>query len=162
MARSFLLAAVAVVALSLAVGCAAKNTGYLDRDMEAAEMFEERNVLNGYTYYYTGSSVDPEAIIAIKDEWRLKTRLWKKVSPMTEKQLDRWLDNMNRNIRRAVFNKGAVIRGPQGEQIGLWYSSYNWTSIIADPGEKTVMVDPPSEGDPRYNRFGGFGARIRN
>lgn len=125
-------------------GCTAKvPTGKWEVDLEVQKAFEAGTFLPDYTYYYLGSYVRPDTVIAINNHYTLHdNHVWAKVDEMSEKVLKGWL-NMYRTTGPASFNYyGGVILAADGQQAGIWYSK-NIINIIQMPEPGVIQVFQP-------------------
>ena len=139
--------AAGILMIGLLAGCAAnqqarENYGTLKLSSEVDQSFQKYQVLPQYKYYFSGSETKPQAIIGINRNYALDTRLWQEVPDLSSEQLKKWVDQML-GFRPAMRTFGAYILGPGGEQVGIWYSPYNDTTV-AMQGDNRVEVVPPS------------------
>ncbi len=156
-ARIARVSAALLFTLLLAASCAAlsQNRGGLERSLEVARMFEEKDLPSGYQFFYSGIVNNPDGILGIKDGWSLDTRLWKPVTPTRAIQ-DRWMWNMTRGLGSAPSNRGAWIVTPEGEKVGLWYSKWTWTTVWFK-ADRHIEVQPPDEDVGFHGKFPRFG-----
>lgn len=123
-------------------GCVAISSpnGGLQKRMEVEQLFESGTLLTDHTYYTDGSEIEPDAIIAISNEFQLQTQLWS--------QRD-WTVT---DLKKAVFwmqtaeygfcsTEGGVLIAPDGQQIGVWYSKKD-IGTIRQPAPGIVEVFP--------------------
>lgn len=142
------------------VGCAGKgNYGRLVPNDKVKSTFETYQLPPDFMYYYSGPDAYPNALIGIRDEYRLESKFWKPVD-LTKTQLKKWLEMGGRP--RPGYNldrNGSDIIGPEGSQVGIWYAVKNWKdrATIKMIDDKTVNISPPLE-DP----FGKKRREIRN
>ena len=139
--------AAGILMIGLLAGCAANqqargNYGSLKLSSEVDQVFQKYQVLPQYRYYFSGSETKPQAIIGIDRNYTLVTRLWKEVPDLTSEQLKKWIDQML-GFRPAIRTFGAQILGPGGEQVGIWYSPYNDTTVTMQ-ADNRIEVVPPS------------------
>ena len=139
--------AAGILMIGLLAGCAANqqargNYGSLKLSSEVDQVFQKYQVLPQYRYYFSGSETKPQAIIGIDRNYTLVTRLWKEVPDLTSEQLKKWIDQML-GFRPAIRTFGAQILGPGGEQVGIWYSPYNDTTVALQ-ADNRIEVVPPS------------------
>ena len=86
----------AVVCLAvLALAACGGRYGSLQRSAETNYKFESLEISDQYNYYYTGAYYKPMAIIGLKKDHTLITKLWKPVD-LTPKRLGGWT-----NVRSA-------------------------------------------------------------
>jgi hypothetical protein len=126
-------------------GC--DNYGKLQRDQSLTKAFQNNQVEDGYTYYYLGRDNMPYAIAGIDPRYTLKSELWQQVEPKTEqfKKMIYWIWT-DHNYKPY----GAYVIGPEGEKVGIFYSSIDRVVINIDKTNKTVSLIP----DTPYLRGG--------
>ena len=145
--RSVMQMAAGILMIGLLAGCAANQPaqetyGTLKPSDEVDQIFQKYQVLPEYRYYISGSVTKPQAIIGIVRNYTLDTRLWQAVTDLTSEQLKKWVDQMLL-FRPPLYTFGAYILGPNGEQVGIWYSPYNYTTVAVQ-ADNRVEVVPPS------------------
>ncbi|MBL6996663.1 hypothetical protein [Desulfobacula sp.] len=127
-------------------GCSG-SYGRLKPSLEIEKMFEEHKVLADHSYYFSGSDVNPNAVIGIDNNYTLNSKLWKPVNPTSE-QLKDWIDNMTHYRGYALTNYGSVILDSTGKRLGVWYSPWNWTTVKMESA-KSIVVHTPDMNPPR-------------
>jgi hypothetical protein len=141
---------VLVVIHGTLIGCANtfKSSGVIT-SREATDIWHSYEILPNYKYYYSGSDAQPKYIIGIDDTYKLKSVLWKPVD-LTSEMLKDWINFFRPRV--GGYNPlpyGAFITGPNGEQIGLWYSVLDWrltgSAKLGENNEVTVFM-PSNEG----------------
>ena len=109
--------------LVLSWGCAAISapSGGLQKRMQVEQLFESGTLLPDHTYYIYGSEVEPDAIIAISNEFHLQTKLWSQRDWTAEefKKAIFWMQSEETGFCEA---EGGVLIAPDGQEIGAWYS----------------------------------------
>ena len=82
----------------------------------------------------------------------LVSNQWKPVD-LTPDMLKDWFNYIHPRVGFSPYLWGALITGPNGERIGLWYSVRDWRRVggahLADNNE--VSLTTPSVTDPRQN-----------
>jgi hypothetical protein len=133
---SFIPIAIAIVFLSLIVGCTGKF-GSLKRDAEVQQAFESIRVPMEYKYYHFGDS-EPYVIFGIDPKFTLDSKMWRDVSPDTDefKEMIRfiWEDY-------GYYKFGANILDPDGNKVGIMYTAIRATSVKF-VGDNRVVVMP--------------------
>jgi len=141
---------VLVVIHGTLIGCANtfKSSGVIT-SREATDIWHSYKILPNYKYYYAGSDAQPKYIIGIDDTYKLKSVLWKPVD-LTSEMLKDWFNFFRPRV--GGYNPlpyGAFITGPNGEQIGLWYSVLDWrltgSARLGENNEVTIIM-PSNEG----------------
>ena len=135
----------AMVGIGLAMvfaGCAGTHAR-LDRSQEVFGSFQGAQVLPGHRYYTTGMVNNPDAILGIADGYTLKTDRWKE-REMTPDLLRQLVGMMDDEFGAVGFGlAGAAVLNDTGEQIGIWYSALDQTTVTM-VSETEVTVSPPS------------------
>lgn len=152
-ARPFLAAALVMLALA-APGCMTPQVTF-QRDAGVNAAFEAAVVLPDYDYYYSGPEAQPLAIIGIRSSYRFEQGFWKPVA-LSEGQLREWvwmIDTATRSTR--IHYYGAKILGPDGAEIGIWYSFLDWVVAEVTPDGLVVLYTPDNTSLDRVRRFGG-------
>ena len=104
------------------------STGSQPNSLEVENLFTAGTLLPDHSYYIQGSSVEPEAIIAISNKFQLQSRLWGKVE-WGEKELKQATFWMQSSDTGFCATDGGYLMGPDGKQIGIWYSKRDSTTI---------------------------------
>ena len=122
-------------------GCVAVSSpsGGLQKRMEVEQIFESGTFLADHTYYTDGSEVEPDAIIAISNEFQLQTKIWTKRDDWTAKNLEKAVFWMQSEEFGFCYNNGGVLIAPDGQQIGIWYSKRD-ISTVRQPAPGVVEV----------------------
>ena len=125
-------------------GCSAHmaNYGRNQFSNEAREKFESFQVLPDANYFFIGSNVSPDAIIAVDKNYTVTSSgIWSKVEPGSKE-----LKYMIQTLQRRVFDspKGYNLLDPKGNQIGLYYSRWDPWPVRME-GENKVWVYPPDK-----------------
>lgn len=132
----------AILALFLLVAACGRPTYIFREDLRINSALEAYHPLPGYTYYYSGPEDFPLAILGIRPEYHLKQEFWIPVE-LTEKQLQRWMetiDNPHRNLQTRYHGK--VIRTAEGEEIGIWYSPQEWSTVRLGADREVEIYTP--------------------
>jgi hypothetical protein len=138
--------AAGMVMISLLAGCASNNKargnfGILKLSREVSRIFESYQVLPEYNYYFSGSVTKPRAIMGIDRNYTLATGLWKEATDLTPELLKKWVDQIL-GFLPPTRTFGAYILGPNGQQVGIWYSPQNDNSVTVQP-DKRIEIIPP-------------------
>ena len=120
--------------------------GKLKRDREANRTFQTYKVLPDHTYYITGIANIPYAIIGIHKKFKLRPGMWRKVQ-LTTPILRNWVTKMDNIYGYPPY--GSIILDDNGKQIGIWYSSKQWTTVIIEENNEIAILAPEPPG------FGG-------
>ncbi|MBM9536490.1 hypothetical protein [Desulfobulbus alkaliphilus] len=143
----FLLSLFICFTLLLISGCSSKiPNGAWQVDREAQKSFKTATVLPDHTYYYLGSSSAPASVVAISNEFVLRTRVWARVD-ISENILRGW-----RQWHTAIENSscryfGGVILAPDGRQAGVWYSQNIINTVrMPEPGVLEIFQPVSTSG----------------
>jgi hypothetical protein len=112
-------------------------------DQQVDRMFEPPpTLLKDHTYYYIGTSVEPDAIIAIDNRFRMQSKVWSKVE-ITQEILAKWAFWLDTYL--GWWNcpyRGVRLLAPDGTEVGAGYS--RWTfSVVKSPEPGVIIVYPP-------------------
>jgi hypothetical protein len=138
----FLLAAVGAVLTA----CSTGTYGRLDFKLSVNDIFESGQVLADHNYYYIGPDAEPVAIMAIEKKYQLTPSLWKAAS-LTPGQLSAWIDRIDNKHRFKNKYDGAMILDQHGNQVGMWYSRLDWTTIQRGEGNLLTIYTPDTTKD---------------
>ena len=140
---------VLTIFLAVGFGCAGSgNYGRLQRDEDVDKAFKTYQFPPDHKYYYTGPDGRPDAIMGIKNEYTLETTQWKPIKS-SDGTLKKGIDSINFHHSTRVRNYpyGFFILGPEGDRLGIWYSIWDWTTVIVKE-DKRLQVFPPVVKDP--------------
>jgi hypothetical protein len=154
-----------ILMIGLLAACASgpearENLGTLKLSREVSQIFENYQVLSNYKYYFTGSQTKPLAIMGIDRKYTLVSRIWKEAADLTPEQLKRWVDQILEFLP-PMRTYGAHILGADGQQVGIWYSPYDETTVRMLADNQIEVVPPSYARKPRQPKgFKGFGIGI--
>ena len=117
--------------------------GKLERSRDVTKTFETPRILENHQYYYNGWGSVPYAIIAIDRKYKLRKGLWKPVEA-TVPLLRSWVHQMDSIYGYPPY--GFLILDNKGKQVGVWYSSKQWTTIIIEEDNQLVVFAPETPG----------------
>jgi hypothetical protein len=139
-----------LASLIILVGCA-ENYGRLQRNEEVDIIFKTYRVLPDHKYYYTGPTGRPDAIMGIHSDYTLETTQWTQFDP-SDDTLKTGVDSINfhHSTRVRYYPYGFIILDPEDKQVGIWYSIWDWTTVIMEK-DKRIKVFPPAKKDPFGN-----------
>lgn len=118
--------------------------GKLERSREVTRAFETLQPPPELNYYWYGLGNIPYAIIGIEKSYRLRPGLWKPVE-LTLQILRGWIRQMD-IVYDGFPPYGFQILNDRGEQIGIWYSSKQWTTVILEDGNQVAVIAPEPPG----------------
>ena len=120
--------------------------GKLKRDRDVNRIFQTYQVLADHKYYKTGQGNIPHAIIGIQDSFKLRSGIWKAVE-VTTPMLRNWVTKMDNIYGYPPY--GSRILDDNGQRLGIWYSSKQWTTVILEENNEIAVLAPEPPG------FGG-------
>ena len=115
----------------------------------ARDKIENFQVLPDHNYYYTGSNVRPQALIAIHKSYTVSEGIWKKVEP-TSKDLKYMVGVMQKSVAEPPY--GYDILDPQGKLIGIFYSRWDPWPVKMEGGNKVTIYAPDKRESVRPTR----------
>jgi hypothetical protein len=125
----------------LFIACTVANRGGLRLSRDVNNLFESYQVLDNHNYYYSGPDARPNAILGIHKDYILKSNLWKPVD-LTPDQLSLWIRMMTDHRGTTLRTYGAHVVAPDGKDIGIWYSPWNWTAVRMEDDRHVVINTP--------------------
>ena len=131
-------------------GCSG-SYGRLQRDRDADQIFKTYRVLPNHRYFYTGPEGRPDAIMGIQTDYTLETTQWTQFE-VSAATLKKWVDAINFYHGTGVrhYPYGSFILDPMGTRLGIWYSIWDWTTIIVKEDNR-IQVFPPAKKNPFEN-----------
>jgi len=117
--------------------------GKLQRSRDVTKSFETPRILENHQYYSNGWGSVPYAIIAIDRKYKLRKGLWKAVEA-TVPLLRSWVHQMDSIYGYPPY--GFQILDDKGNQVGVWYSSKQWTTIVIEEGNQIAVFAPEVPG----------------
>ncbi len=117
--------------------------GKLKRDRDVNRIFQTYKILTDHRYYTSGQGNVPYAIIGVQKNYELRRGLWKKVD-LTTPLLRSWVSRMDNVYGYPPY--GSVILNNNGKQIGIWYSSKQWTTVIIEENNEVAILVPEVPG----------------
>ena len=152
-AQTIFVFSLGLLTLVWAVGCS-QNYGRINWDGDITRAFETNQVEPGYNFYQYTIGMQVYAIVGLDPKLEMQSRIWRKLARDTE--------DFKLAISRIWYNdyqlpeepRGAVILNPDGEKVGVYFSSLHIVVIKFMPGNQ-VMVMP----DLSLIRGGGEGRK---
>ena len=140
-----------LVAALVLSGCAG-SYGRINWDPQVTAAFQNHDMQQGFTYYYYGVGNQTYAIAGISTEYNIKSRLWREIPQDTE-AFKRLVSRAWENYFYQPYDpQGAHILNPQGNRVGVWYSSLRFVTVkFAGNNRIHLMPDTPFLGGPEAN-----------
>ena len=128
--------------LNIEIELPSMTYGKIERDKAVNEIFDKHEVLSDHNYYRSGPGTIPYAIIGIHKSYKLRKGLWKQVD-LTTQLLRSYTFQMDTIYGYPPY--GSKIVDNNGKQLGIWYSSKQWTTVIMekDNGVSVFTPEPP-------------------
>ena len=117
--------------------------GKLKRDPEVNRIFRTYRILPDHKYYTSGRSDIPYAIIGIQNIYDLRPGTWQEIN-LTTPLLRSWVSQMDNIYGYPPY--GSLILDNNGERIGVWYSSKQWTTVLIEENNEIAVLAPEIPG----------------
>ena len=117
--------------------------GSIKRDKAVTEIFETYEILSDHTYYKSGPGNIPYAILGVHKNYTLRKGLWQQVD-LTTQLLRSYVYQMDTIYGYPPY--GSKILDDNAKQIGIWYSSKQWTTIIMEEDNVVTVLTPEPPG----------------
>ena len=136
------------------VTACAKNFGRIHWDDNVTQAFQTNEVDRNYNFYQYTVGTQVYAIVGLDPKLELQSRIWRELESDTEDfslATSRIWYNYTKTPRDP---RGAIIRNPSGENVGVYFSSIRFLSINFKPNNRvTLMLDTtPITGGPSGRR----------
>lgn len=128
-----------VLTLVWIAGCS-QNFGRIHWDENVTQAFEANRVEPGYNFYQYTVGNRVFAIVGFDPKLELQSRIWRELEADTEDfkvATSRMWDDYSQ-IRE--YPRGAVIVDPDGEKVGVYFSSIRFVSINFKPENQVVVI----------------------
>ena len=150
-----------VICVVLIAACATGNRGSLMGSPEATDMFKLERPPADHRFYFHGWVGEPDAVIGVHQDYTLESDLWREVD-LEQIPLRLLVDRMTR--REPTNFRGAVLRDPEGNRMGIWFSDSTGATIKM-AGEKRIAFIRPhprpiERDDDDFRRPFGVGGGI--
>ena len=120
-------------------GCSTPVSGRLQNSPEVTELFKNSQILPNHKYYVSGFRRIPYAIIAVDNNYELRTRYWKPLD-LDSAALNQLVYRMEHVY--SLNPRGAWILDQDGSRLGAWYSSQFQTTVKRDKEGRIVVTNP--------------------
>jgi hypothetical protein len=140
-AKGWFICLISILVLLIAVlsGCGFPNYGRLQSSHEVTQIFKNNQILSDHQYYFSGFQRIPYGIIGIGNNYKLRSNRWKPIdlNPTSLNQLAYRMTNVY-----SLEPRGAWILDPDGNRVGIWYSSIYQTKVKIEKDNHVVVVTP--------------------
>ena len=131
-------AILAVMMLFLA-GCSAPVAGRLQNSSEVTEVFKNSQILPNHQYYVAGFQRVPFAIIAIDNNYQLRSSRWQPID-LDSTSLNQLIYRMDKVY--SLNPRGAWILDHEDNRMGVWFSSLYQTRVKREKDNQIVVLTP--------------------
>jgi len=152
-AKTIFVFSLGLLTLIWAVGCS-QNYGRINWDDDITRAFEASQIEPGYNFYQYTIGMQVYAIVGFDPKLEMQSRIWRKLARDTEDFKVAISRIWYNDYQLPVEPRGAVIMNPDGEKVGVYFSSLQIVAIKFNPGNQ-VMVMP----DLTLIRGGGQGIK---
>lgn len=138
----------------LFLSACSQDFGRIHWDQNVTQAFQNNQVKPDYNFYQYTIGTQVYAIVGLDPELELRSNIWRELSSDME--------DFSLATSRIWYNytqlpedpRGAIIRNPSGENVGVYYSSIRFVSVKFKPNNRVlVMLDTtPITGGPDDRR----------
>jgi hypothetical protein len=121
--------------------------GRVQKNPEVDQVFSSFQVKEELDYFYTGSEVDPLAILGLLPQYPLNSEFWESIE-LTPAKLAKWIQWMNSGNVASLPPCGWRIYNRADEVIGIIYAREK--VVVTFERDGSVCVYPPD--DPMKDR----------
>lgn len=119
------------------------NFGSIKDDPGLKTAVAKEGILPDYTYYFTGRSHLPYAVVGLDPSYKLKKGFWSEIGSK-----DQALSKISSLMpTEAVQETYGWILDPDGRRIGVWFSGYWHTVIRFSPVKEVEILSPYNPND---------------
>lgn len=131
--------ATGLLIMLLVAGCA-QNYGRIHWDDNVTQAFESNQVSPDYNFYQYAVGMQVYAIVGLDPKLEMQSRIWRELAAPDTEEFKVATSRIWYNYTKIPeAPRGAVIRDPAGENVGLYFSSIDFVSVKFKP-ENHVMV----------------------
>ncbi len=130
-----------LISISLCA-CSTSNYGKIESRTSVTNSFQSNEILPNHKYYFAGVRSQPTVIVGINQNYELMDRMWTQIDPESNDFsviIDRVL------IRQSDFRFqawGFVILDPEGNEVGVWYSTYRTAAVRINENGQITKLHP--------------------
>lgn len=135
-------------------GCS-QNFGRIHWDENVTQAFQNNQVDPSYNFYQYTIGMRVFAIVGLDPELELRSNIWRPLSSDTEDFSLATSRIWYSDTQLPKDPRGAIIRKPDGEDIGVYFSSIRFVSVKFKPNNRVMlMLDTnPITGGPDNRRI---------
>ena len=134
-------------------GCS-QNYGRIQWDENVTQAFQNNQIEPDYNFYQYTVGTRVFAIVGLDPELELQSNIWRELSSDTE-DFSLATSRIWSNYTQLFEDpRGAIIRNPISEKVGVYFSSIRFVSIKFQPNNRVmIMLDTtPITGGPDTRR----------
>lgn len=133
---------VTLLPLSVLTACVPTGPTAYQYSQDVDSLFQTPTLLKDHTYYYIGTPVEPDGMIAIDNRFTMTSKAWSKID-INQQILDGWAFQVENYLGWwSCPYRGVKLFAPDGTQVGVGYS--RWTfSVVKMPAPNEIVVYPP-------------------
>ena len=130
------------IILTVLSGCSMSNYGQLKSNKEATQAFESYQILPNHKYYYRGIYNRPLAVVGIKEDYELNSKLWVEID-LKSKDLRTLIDKISLQGSGSTTHPwGFIILDHSGRDVGVWYSAIRAAAVEINESGQIVNLSP--------------------
>lgn len=149
MCHDYILLAICGLVFAFVLSGCTWRYGSLNWDPQVTAAFQNHDIQQGFNYYYYGVGNRTFAIAGISSEYTIKSRMWREVSPDTEVFKSLVSHAWENYFYNPYDPEGAHILNPEGNRVGIWYSSLRFVTVkFMENNRIVLMPDTPFLGGP--------------
>jgi hypothetical protein len=123
-------------------GCSMSNYGQLKSNKEATQAFESYQILPDHKYYYRGTYSRPIAVVGIKENFELNSKLWVEID-LKSKDFRTLIDKVSLQGSGSTTHPwGFTILDHSGRDVGVWYSAIRAAAVEINENGQIVNLSP--------------------
>ncbi len=123
-------------------GCSMSSYGQLKSNKEATQAFESYQILPDHKYYYRGTYSRPIAVVGIKENFELNSKLWVEID-LKSKDFRTLIDKVSLQGSGSTTHPwGFTILDHSGRDVGVWYSAIRAAAVEINENGQIVNLSP--------------------
>ena len=134
-------------------GCS-QNYGRIQWDENVTQAFQNNQIEPDYNFYQYTVGTRVFAIVGLDPELELQSNIWRELSSDTEDFSLATSRIWSNYTQLPEDPRGAIIRNPIGEKVGVYFSSIRFVSIKFQPNNRVMIIldTTPITGGPGNRR----------
>jgi hypothetical protein len=130
------------IILTVLSGCSMANYGQLRSNKEVTQKFENYQILPNHKYYYRGTYSRPLAVVGIKEQYELNSKLWLGID-LKSNDFRTIVDRVSLQGSGSTTHPwGFTILDPSGRDVGVWYSAIRAAAVEINENGQIVNLSP--------------------